>query len=211
MLFGMLDFVMSDDPVAKTLRDTIIFKFVPMLNPDGVYLGKYRTNSFGHNLNRFYSNPGSEHEAIGPLKELSKSLPSLAMYMDFHGHANKRGAFCYGNSLSEARLNECHEFMKHIASYSTFFDASICNFNPSNVTVKDKRCSRDETTQGSSRVQMHAANPHLTHSYTLEAHYATDLRSRPLGPAAWENIGEAVSKAIVAMDFPSRVNCKVET
>ncbi|KAL5486391.1 hypothetical protein EMCRGX_G018861 [Ephydatia muelleri] len=39
---GLLDFLLSQHSTAKTLRDNVIFKIVPMLNPDGVYLGNYR-------------------------------------------------------------------------------------------------------------------------------------------------------------------------
>lgn len=33
---------MSQHPIAKVLRDHLVFKIAPMLNPDGVYLGNYR-------------------------------------------------------------------------------------------------------------------------------------------------------------------------
>lgn len=39
---GVIDFLVSQHPVAQILRDHVIFKIVPMLNPDGVYLGNYR-------------------------------------------------------------------------------------------------------------------------------------------------------------------------
>lgn len=39
---GVIDFLVSGHPVAQVLRDHVVFKVVPMLNPDGVYLGNYR-------------------------------------------------------------------------------------------------------------------------------------------------------------------------
>ncbi|XDV49329.1 hypothetical protein PO909_018603, partial [Leuciscus waleckii] len=39
---GFIDFLVSQHPTAQVLRDHVIFKIVPMLNPDGVYLGNYR-------------------------------------------------------------------------------------------------------------------------------------------------------------------------
>ena len=39
---GVIDFLVSSNPTAKILREFIIFKIVPMLNPDGVYHGNYR-------------------------------------------------------------------------------------------------------------------------------------------------------------------------
>ena len=39
---GILNFLVSDEPEAKQLRDKYVFKVVPMLNPDGVVVGNYR-------------------------------------------------------------------------------------------------------------------------------------------------------------------------
>ena len=38
----------------QLLRDTFIFKIVPMLNPDGVIVGNYRCSLAGRDLNRNY-------------------------------------------------------------------------------------------------------------------------------------------------------------
>lgn len=51
---GMIKFMISDDPVAVKLRDTFVFKFVPMLNPDGVIVGNYWANISGLDLNRVW-------------------------------------------------------------------------------------------------------------------------------------------------------------
>jgi len=47
---GFMDFLISNHPVAKTLREHIVFKVVPMLNPDGVFLGNYRSVGQGHTM-----------------------------------------------------------------------------------------------------------------------------------------------------------------
>uniref|UniRef100_A0A673SQT8 Peptidase M14 domain-containing protein n=1 Tax=Suricata suricatta TaxID=37032 RepID=A0A673SQT8_SURSU len=39
---GFLDYILGDSSDAQLLRDTFIFKVVPMLNPDGVIVGNYR-------------------------------------------------------------------------------------------------------------------------------------------------------------------------
>ena len=49
---GLLEFLVSDEPAARSLRDRYVFKIVPMLNPDGVIVGNYRCSLSAHDLNR---------------------------------------------------------------------------------------------------------------------------------------------------------------
>ena len=54
MIHGAIDFLVSNDSVAQRLRENFIFMIVPMLNPDGVIQGNYRTSLMGCDLNRRY-------------------------------------------------------------------------------------------------------------------------------------------------------------
>jgi murein tripeptide amidase MpaA len=49
---GFLDFITGNSPEAIDLRRRVVFKIVPMSNPDGVIAGNYRTSLSGNDLNR---------------------------------------------------------------------------------------------------------------------------------------------------------------
>ncbi len=49
---GVIDFLISNHEKAQYLRNHVVFKIIPMLNPDGVIHGHYRTSLSGADLNR---------------------------------------------------------------------------------------------------------------------------------------------------------------
>ncbi len=57
MMKGLLEFLLGGDKEAVMLRERCVFKIVPMLNPDGVIQGNYRTGLAGSDLNRRYLTP----------------------------------------------------------------------------------------------------------------------------------------------------------
>ncbi|CAM4717970.1 unnamed protein product [Leuciscus chuanchicus] len=66
-----IDFLVSQHPTAQVLRDHVIFKIVPMLNPDGVYLGNYRCSLMGFDLNRHWQDPSPwAHPTLHAVKQL---------------------------------------------------------------------------------------------------------------------------------------------
>jgi hypothetical protein len=57
MMKGTLDFLTGPSILADMLRSTFCFIILPMLTPDGVVQGNYRTSLAGCDLNRKYENP----------------------------------------------------------------------------------------------------------------------------------------------------------
>lgn len=71
VLNGFLNFIVSSDPRAVKLRDMFVFKLIPLLNPDGVIRGHYRTDQRGVNLNRVYVDPSpSLHPTIYAARQI---------------------------------------------------------------------------------------------------------------------------------------------
>jgi hypothetical protein len=111
MLQGAIEFLLQDNnKEAKLLRDTFIFKIIPMLNPDGVVNGYYRCNLVGADLNRRWINPSKLlHPTIYYTKKLLKLCHrenQVLLFCDFHGHTRKRNVFMYGCVSSQSELNQ---------------------------------------------------------------------------------------------------------
>ena len=60
VLHGVIDFLISKS--ASHLRDSLVFKIIPMVNPDGVVAGNYRTSFIGKDLNRLYLQGNDDKE-----------------------------------------------------------------------------------------------------------------------------------------------------
>ena len=80
-------------------KDNLVFKIIPMLNPDGVLYGNSRTDLLGLDLNRKWDTPSATLQpAIYEIKQLIEELKGkVVAFVDLHGHSKRFGSFFYGN------------------------------------------------------------------------------------------------------------------
>ena len=102
MMHGLIEFITGNSETALKLRKSVIFKLVPMLNPDGVINGNYRCSLAGIDLNRRWDRPSRVwHPTIWHTKQMIKQLNAgsaqrVVAYIDLHGHSRKKNVFVYG-------------------------------------------------------------------------------------------------------------------
>ncbi|KAK3593957.1 hypothetical protein CHS0354_040690 [Potamilus streckersoni] len=162
MMKGFLDYLTGSSADAKLLRDTFIFKIVPMLNPDGVVVGNYRCSLAGRDLNRNYkSTLKDSYPSIWHTKQMIRRLlqeRDIIVYCDLHGHSRKQNVFLYGcenRHNAERRLRE-RIFPAMLSKNATDkFHFGSCKFK----IQKSK--------EGTGRIVMW--NMGIMNSYTMEA------------------------------------------
>ncbi|XP_066588987.1 cytosolic carboxypeptidase 6 [Prorops nasuta] len=133
---GLMDFLVSPHPIAQVLRDYVIFKIVPMLNPDGVFLGNYRSTLMGIDLNRSW-NRISEwiHPSLLATRKKLESLDKdtntpLDCVLDLHSHTNATGTFVYGNTYDDVYRYERHIVLpKLLAQLAEDYDPCSTMYN----------------------------------------------------------------------------------
>eukprot|EP01135_Chromosphaera_perkinsii_P004701 Nk52_evm12s294 gene=Nk52_evmTU12s294 len=163
---GMIDFLMSCTPEAKLLRDNLVFKFVPMLNPDGVYHGNYRCSFMGFDLNRHWQKPTSWTQPTlvatkAKLMEFnSDSDVSVEFYIDIHAHTALTNVFMYGNEYSDTRKKSEH------VQFPQLLSKNIKEFS-----IENSSFNRDKVKAGTGRRFLGQFLGPNSHSYTLEVSF----------------------------------------
>ena len=209
-LKGMLSMLLDKtDLIAREIRRRYVIKVVPMLNPDGVYRGHFRMDQFGQNLNRYYLDPDPVLQ--GPIFAAKKLIDhyaetnKLAMYIDLHAHASKRGCFIYGNvmdSLEDQVQNML--FCRLVAMNTPHFDYEGCLFSREHMTRIDPGdAGKGLTAEGSSRVATYLSHG-LVHSYTLECNYNTSKVGNEVPPTEGDPGGQHHTSTATFCSYPEK-------
>ncbi|XP_074534626.1 cytosolic carboxypeptidase 2 isoform X2 [Halichoeres trimaculatus] len=162
MMEGFLDFLLGDSEDAQLLRDTFVFKVVPMLNPDGVVVGNYRCSLSGRDLNRKYKTVlRDSFPTVWHTRNMVERLMAerdVIVYCDFHGHNRKNNVFMYGcNSRGDAAL-KLHERV---------FPLMMSKNASNKFTFKSCKFRVQKSKEGTGRIAMWKLG--IKNSYTMEA------------------------------------------
>jgi hypothetical protein len=129
---GLIEFLVSNAPEARVLREKFVFKIVPMINPDGVINGNYRCSLCGSDLNRRWKTPSKVlHPVVFAIKRMVKAFSKereIALYCDFHGHSRRKNIFMYGNNYSE-KPDTTRVFPYILSKLCDYFSFEYCRFS----------------------------------------------------------------------------------
>uniref|UniRef100_A0A8C5EFN2 Peptidase M14 domain-containing protein n=1 Tax=Gouania willdenowi TaxID=441366 RepID=A0A8C5EFN2_GOUWI len=177
---GVIDFLVSQHPVAQILRDHVIFKIVPMLNPDGVYLGNYRCSLMGFDLNRHWQDPSPwAHPTLHAVKQLIVQMSqdprgSLEFYIDVHAHSTMLNGFMYGNVFeNEERVQRQAVFPRLLCQNAPDFSLSNTSFN------------RDVVKAGTGRRFLGGLLDDTSYCYTLEVSFYSYMTAGSTAPVPY--------------------------
>ncbi|XP_058580189.1 cytosolic carboxypeptidase 3 isoform X8 [Neofelis nebulosa] len=160
---GFLDYILGDSSDAQLLRDTFIFKVVPMLNPDGVIVGNYRCSLAGQDLNRNYTSVLKESfPSVWYTRNMIHRLMEkreVILYCDLHGHSRKENIFMYGCDGSD----RC----KALYLQQQIFPLMLSKNCPDKFSFSACKFNVQKSKEGTGRVVMWKMG--IKNSFTMEA------------------------------------------
>ena len=194
---GLIDFLVSDQPAALALRDRLVFKIVPMLNPDGVVLGNYRSSLLGQDLNRQWEDPSPfKHPTIYHTKLLLQALDrdtdvNLDFYIDIHAHSTVTNGFMYGNVFKdENRFERQLKFPKLLANRASDFSWAKTTFDKNVVKAgTGRRCLGNSLSQNTLCYTMEVS----LFSYTTQS----EQQQQPYTELVYFKLGKNIGLALL--------------
>ncbi|XP_045767515.1 cytosolic carboxypeptidase 6-like [Maniola jurtina] len=190
---GFLDYMISSSEKASALRNGIVLQVVPMLNPDGVFLGNQRSDLLGADLNRCWNRATTfAHPALIAVNELIQKITAekslqLDFIIDIHSDVSHEGVFVRGNSYDDVYRFERHAVLpKFMGMRVEAWMQDSCMYNA------------DSNSMGSVRRSFATGT---IDAYSLLASFG-GRRLTPRGPYmhynedAYAKIGRALAKAL---------------
>ncbi|CAF0742118.1 unnamed protein product [Adineta steineri] len=201
---GFIEFLISDNPIAQLLRDNIVFYIVPMLNPDGVFLGNQRCSLLGFDLNRVWNDPSHwAHPEIYGIKTHIMKLNEdadieLDFFIDIHAHSTMMNGFMYGNVYEDANRFEKHNFFPRLLSR-----------NAEDFSINNTAFNRDAMKAGTGRRTLGGCLQESTHCYTLEVSFfsyqtSSNSQSIPYTEDLYQLLGRNLARTF--LDYYKSIN-----
>ncbi len=142
---GALKFITSEDPRAKELRDKVVFKFTPMMDPDGCASGKVRFNANGYDVNRHWDEVDLRRkEFLEHMPEIWYVKKAIFGYLDsgrkidlmVNMHNEESGEHLDTHADDEATLKMMQRFYDSLAAKTSFDPSQKLNIRkaPGNTT-----------------------------------------------------------------------------
>ncbi|XP_063498337.1 cytosolic carboxypeptidase 3 isoform X3 [Symphalangus syndactylus] len=160
---GFLDYILGNSSDAQLLRDTFVFKVVPMLNPDGVIVGNYRCSLAGRDLNRNYTSILKEtFPSVWYTRNMVHRLMEkreVILYCDLHGHSRKENIFMYGCDGSDRS--------KTLYLQQRIFPLMLSKNCPDKFSFSACKFNVQKSKEGTGRVVMWKMG--IRNSFTMEA------------------------------------------
>jgi murein tripeptide amidase MpaA len=198
---ALIDFLLSDDPVAEPLRRAVDFHIVPFVNPDGAAANNYRNNAAGVNLNRVWdgsANLETSPEIVhvqGAINAWAAAGNPYDLFIDFHSTSGPYPHFAF-HAHPQAAAPRYHAPTRYHADSRAFL-ALVAKHAPHFDPVEGASDSPDDNV----RLSYHCQRiEHGVLSFTPEGIYS-QLRCGP-EPEAWatphhhRQVGVAFARAI---------------
>eukprot|EP00803_Ostreobium_quekettii_P003068 evm.model.scf_780.3 EVM.evm.TU.scf_780.3 scf_780:7944-10684(+) len=154
-----------------------------MLNPDGCFLGNYRTDAGGVDLNRTWTQPShvlepSIYHTLQMLRRYHEDPAfSLGVFIDIHAHSTSKTSFMYCNPVPQSRP-DCQAFVDKLTRLPRLLQARM-----QNMCFSPLRWDADPSKAGCARRVAGALFPN-TACYTLEISFFSCLESAEAGKEA---------------------------
>ncbi|CAD8189181.1 unnamed protein product [Paramecium octaurelia] len=193
---GVLDYLSSHQGLK--IFEKCVIKVVPMMNPDGVILGNYRTGLAGKDLNRKFRQ--TDEKILFPTVQAMKKLVkdqykkfgnNLIAFIDLHGHSIKKNVFLYGPEYALWNYNyyKCRILPKLLSQKTDMF-----RFYSSIFRISQ---SKKSTARG-----VFAELYDIVNCFTIETsngNYYTQNQTYEFNTKHWLKMGWIIGETLVEM------------